>query len=180
MKNSSLILILLCIISCNDHKVNSISQNEVISNKKTSICLVEINDTKWITTNTQKILQLPDSCVLQLIDSIKIRSSFNKEYFVCLDSIYSLSDGSISEYFIDVMTEVFYDNYEGISEYLSKGNSALKEILIEALSMDVADADNPIKQRANILKIINEKSKSKKIRLYMINIEKKIDPRMFD
>lgn len=146
------------------------------------VCSIAITGSEWDYTVIETIFKLPDSCVYSIIDSLKNKVAEDSNAYMKLNFIYLKSDGEISEYFMDVMTELFNNHYSNLSIYLYRNSKKdkLYRALIEGLSMDISMSENPDKQR-NLIKskIINE-SKNSEVKRYMLELEEKIDPELFD
>ena len=186
MKNYLLVSLSLFLLSCDNqkaHKYKTAQVDESLTKERVEVivnCQIKL-DSKWVSDNIKSIMATSDSCIFQLIDSLKSQAHLNQYYYRSLNEIYTFSDGAISEYFTDVMTELFYNDYKGCSDFLYKNEkSKLNEMLVEALSMEVSDSGNEKKKREEIIKIINEKSPDEKVRSFMLSIERRINPKMFD
>ena len=192
-------LTILLIIGCNENqKVSSknkitskvIDSNDSLKNELVNFLScgennIDTNFIKKVIIEPDLVLKKDDSCIYIIINDIKRRIQNNKDKKLCyafLNSIYKKSDGDISEYFIDLMTNFFYKDYQGLSEYLqkNKNTNTLDSALIEALSIDISDANNPNERRKKINSIITQNSSNDSILNYMLMLQNKIDPKKFD
>lgn len=186
MKNYLLVPLSLFLLSCDNQKVHKYETAQVDESLTKEPVEVIVNceiklDSKWVSDNIKSIMATSDSCIFQLIDSLKSKAHLNQDYYRSLNEIYTFSDGAISEYFTDVMTELFYNDYKGCSKFLYQNEkSKLNDMLVEALSMEISDSGNEKKKRARIIEIINEKSENEDVKKFMLDLEKRINPKMFD
>lgn len=155
------------LFSCSD---NTYNDNVVIINNKVNNIIVDT------------FLKVQDSSTYYIIDSLRCSVSGNSNAFLVLNSIYAESDGEISEYFMEIMTDLFYNNYSNLSQYLYN-NSKTDQLhipLIEGLSMNISISEEPEKDIDLIKSKILYESVNLEIKDFMMQLEKKIDPKLFD
>ena len=98
--------------------------------------------------NAKAIIKGKDACVLSLIDSVSHYILKRKDFaFIeCLDSLYSVSDGYVSEYFLEIGTKLFYKKFGLIIKYAYKEKynpqGSIEKLVIESLSSELSDTDN--------------------------------------
>lgn len=147
----------------------------------TEDCFLESQSAQWLAHNARKIIDLSDSCIILELEKIKVKSFTSPDYLITLDSIYSNSDGAISELFIDLMSDLFYSNYSNLSNYLTlNSESGLNEALIESLSMEIAMSENMNRDRLRVKRKIETESSNVGIKDHMLSLESKLNPEMFD
>lgn len=161
---------IILLFSCSD---NTYHDNEVlISNSRNNLDNI-IVDT---------VYKVQDSSTYYIIDSLKSSVSGNSNAFMVLNSIYAESDGEISEYFMEIMTDLFYNNYSNLSQYLYNNSKTdqLHIALIEGLSMDISISEEPEKDIDLIKSKILYESANLEIKDFMMQLQKKIDPKLFE
>lgn len=181
-----LVIIILLSISCSSgQQVNSGESNACVISKSLDVQIENIN------TNSKVIIKnSEDNCIINLLDSLTrfaIKGNDDK-YLSCIESFAKVSDGYVSEYFLEIGAELFYKNFFNSIMYIFKKryseDNYLEKVLIEAISMEMSDADDifSYKKKLNVF-IDNEikKSNYSKEHLEYINLLKsKFDPNLFD
>lgn len=111
------------------------------------------------------------------------------EYFSCLDSLATVSDGYVSEYFMEIGIKVFYKRFGDFFSYLysaheKKDKSALERVMVESVSMQISDSDNAKEMErrinAHIDKEIKKGTFNVKQLQYLSLVRGRINPDMFD
>jgi len=132
--------------------------------------------------------KINDNCVLSLIDSLSIRAinTHQDKYFNALGAICSISDGYVSEYFLDIGVYQFYQNFNHLIDYTfqqsQKGENCLRKMIIEAISMQISDGGD--KKEKEVVEFIERKIKEyhfpKEKVVFIKQLQKEFDPSMFD
>lgn len=146
-------------------------------------------DANLIKQNAKIILKGKDACVLSLIDSITNYILKNDSVFIeCLDSLFRVSDGYVSEYFLEIGTKLFYKKFALMTRYAyrerntRKGN--IEKLLVESLSSELSDTDNKMEYNKKIKNFMNTEFVKNKFSdneiKYAKQMMSKLDPSKFD
>jgi hypothetical protein len=140
--------------------------------------------------NVKKLLQGDDDCVLALINSVcsDIIRTGDRRFFVTLDSIATNSDGYVAEYLLDIGVEIFYKKLPLLTQYLIgrdlKKPGAIERLIVESLSMYLTTSNAPDKKREKLKSFVGQQRTEKRISdqeyVYLENLMKRFDPKMFD
>lgn len=193
-KNDTLLINKDTVIELSRKSVKESTDDTSANIRKDASCSITKNITDsldQIKQNSKSIIRVnPDNCVLALLDSLTERSinEKNVQYLIALDSICVNADGYVSEYYIDISLKLFYNDFESYFMYIygksSNKNNCLRGKLIEALSMELSDADNPDTKKAEIQQFIQEQitlvNLSNDKQKYLKDILAALNPHMFD
>lgn len=142
-----------------------------------------------IKNNASKIIRdNEDNCVIALLDSLTYKSikATNHRFLVVLDSICIISDGYVSEYYMDLSLRLFYEDFNDLLSYTKIRNkdNCIRKRLVEALSMELSNVKDPEKKRLEINDFIKsqvaQKDLSEEERKFIEQLMNDIDPEMFD
>ena len=182
-----LIIITFFLFNCD----NKVKKNEVIVNPNLVVEDVLIKEKCVlidsfeiyiirIRENGFKPQNYDDTCVLKFVDKLSFISINTPLYLNDLNIVSDISDGYLSEHFMSVLSNQFYNNFDNLMRYLFLNRkSRLNNFLIEELSMKVSLKG----EKEKIQKHINNKIKSIESEDYIEfvkNVEAKIDPSMFE
>lgn len=123
------------------------------------------NNLKIIQSNVKDILKGKDECVLRLLDSLtnKAITAKKEQYFETLDSICTVRDGYVSEYYWEIGQKLFNDNFIGFFNYIYKNRnkkSCLESVFIDAVSVEINMSENRNKKMEEIEYYLLEQTKS--------------------
>lgn len=121
---------------------------------------------KRITQNPAVIKNAPDSCVLALIDSVsgRIIKTKDEQALKCLDALGKVSDGYVSEYITEKTLKIFYEAFPFLFSYLSSNkNSSLEQFLVDAVSMEISDADDEDEKKTQLNAFVKKQVKDSKL-----------------
>ena len=170
-----------------------IVKQEIVEQEETetSICDIALNIDKHlqeIINNPQHFInnQTDDNCVLAIVNTVSKKSieTGYEKYLDALSSICNISDGYLSEYFLEIGIYQFYDNFENIIGYLlnEDSKSCLRRILIESVSMEMSDGGDKIISEINryLDGKLNESNISEKKAEFIKQMRVEFDPSLFD
>lgn len=185
LKCLTFILFITVFISCADAP-DKLSYNgcQLATNSKL--------DMEFVRQNAARIIKSSeDNCVLLLLDTLTVRiiRSDAREYLEGLASFSEISDGYVSEYFMEIGTKLFYQDFKIFfiyiyDKYSAKKSNPLERVMIEAVSMQLSDADSPKEMQKeiddHIESEIRKNNFTKDQLTYLATVRKKFDPDLFD
>lgn len=129
-----------------------------------------------------------NGCIFKLLDTLAIGAVHGDTMqLACLDKLYGKSDGEVSEYFLAIGVNLFYNGFDKIIPYLyqkkQRGvHTYLEGLIIESISMEISDAPDQEKEKAKINSFISEKEQklSPQEFRYITMLQKKFNPEIFD
>lgn len=132
--------------------------------------------------------KISDNCVLALIDSINMRAirTDKDEFLKALEAICNVSDGYVSEYFLDIGVYQFYHNFNQLINYAflqkQENSNCLRQVIIEAISMEFSDGGE--KKEKEVAEFIKRKIKEYKYSqekiIFIQEMQEEFDSSMFD
>jgi hypothetical protein len=161
--NKILLLVLICNkINCQNNavKIDICNKKAAIANLK----MIEANAKQIITSSN-------DDCVLELLDTLTVLSIKTKEvkYLQTLNEICKISDGYVSEYYIDITEKLVYKNFSVYTSFLAlQKDRCLEKFLIQRMSGE--------NQKKEVVKFIDKELKDKidlKKKNYLLELRKK-------
>jgi hypothetical protein len=177
---SSYILKIKTGIKNSKYRLNNLFVCDILNNVKDNLSFICVNAAPIIRSSQE-------DCTLLLIDSLVNYANYSNDTksLIALDSLAKYSDGYISEAFDDKVTEIFYNNFNGLIKHLfNNPKNHLREYLIAGLSMDVNMSENKQKEKRDIESYINkqlsETNYSKAQQNFIKKIVKDIKPKMWD
>lgn len=142
-----------------------------------------------ILNNPSLFIHDNSNCVFKLLDTLtsNVIKYNDTSSLHMLDVLYGKSDGSISEYFLDIGIELFYSNFGTVIKYAYKNSenkkNNIEDILVDALSMDISNSYNHSKNDS-VKSFIRKQEKifpfSEGEKIYINIFRTKINPSKFD
>jgi hypothetical protein len=180
---------LVIFFACSKQKkeiLNDVNQkvisDKILFNSDTLSCRIELKELKEYSIDS--LFKLSDDCIIEVINHYKTNaiSMNDKTDYYNLNKISNKSDGAISEYFDEVMIELFYQDLKDLSNYLyvNQSKAKLENRLIESLNLELSESDDFEKQTVEYKKLITNSNLNDAVKQYMLSIIQKLDPRMFD
>lgn len=139
-------------------------------------CLIESPDSVLKTIEN-------DSCVLALIHAVsdKALKEKNARYFAALNSLCSVADGYVAEYFLEVGNIQFNQNLNGLLEYLGDHSANCIALSIaNSFSIQISIEDNKKQVMAYLDSLVQFGDFKGKQRQIITKIKKEIDPSKYD
>lgn len=161
------LLFLLSSISCEAQTARS--KTAVKNGRAISVCMIAKNfenELELVKTHAKEILITEEEeCLFSLMDSLKICSILkgNQKYLVVLDSLAKYSDGYVSEYFAELIPDIFYENFDLLIDYLLRNErSEIKQYLIDGLSLEAGMSKDRAKEQNKIEAFVKVKMEKRK------------------
>ena len=155
--------------------------SEIIKNKSV---------TRYIAAYSYRIVRdsiSSDNCLLQLLDSIVIGYDRRGEIgeLVALDSLCSVSDGFLSEYFWEIGASLIHNSFEGYFDYIfTNRNSCLITIFVESISVEINGSLDRLEKKKEIdqfldlhIKTMNMNAEQKR---FLTELRSQINPNILD
>lgn len=190
MMNTNFATTMLVLVSINfscshGQSIKSTDSNACIIAEKIDSSLNNINKNAKAIIDSSK-----DDCVMRLLDTLTIKAinSDENKYLMPLESLRKVSDGYVSEYFLEIGVKLFYKDFKDYVLYIFNRRMAkenyLEKVMVEAISMEMSDSDNIENYQKKIDEFINKEIQtfnfSKEQLAYINGIKKKFDPKLFD
>jgi hypothetical protein len=178
-----LLLLQVCLLSCQGQLRNKYNACTIAKSSKLDYQFIRSNATSILKDNE-------DKCILLLLDTLTNRTirTNDRGSLDCLDAFAANSDGYVSEYFLDIGVKLFYEDFRDVILYTFEKNSSnkkpLAKALVEAMSMEISDADDSTTKRQEIDNFVDKqilKYHFTKDQLsYINNLKNRFNPKLFD
>jgi predicted outer membrane protein len=190
-------LALLLALSCSTKQKDTTAEDvvEIFSFQGIDLCELKKSSLKTIVDTT---LSKPESiisslknnpndeeCLFTIIDKLATLEESSQEQLKALEKLNDISDGFLSEYFMEVCVDLFRSNFLVFTEYLFKNqNSSLINSLVEGFSMEISMADDRSTEKKELINGTIDKMKSMNYSDrqadFIKELLQKIDPSLFD
>lgn len=121
------VCLLICFTGFSQSKIDICNKGEIL------LILDQVEkDPKEILTNASD-----DVCVLEFLDTLThcFIATGEYRYLNVLEAVCNVSDGYVSEYFIEITQTLVNENFAAYTNYLSNGNRCLEVLLLEATTV---------------------------------------------
>lgn len=129
-----------------------------------------------------------DSCVLKLLDTLSASAirTHRAEFLNALNATANISDGYVSEAFLDICENQFYYNFTSVTDfcYAHKNSAGLRRFIVEGISADIASDKQHFSKKEQVKALIEKKIRklkiTKKKAAFLYSLYREIDPKMFN
>lgn len=140
--------------------------------------ILEIQKNAKLLLSSIKLNHKNEECIFKLIDKLSGSENIDSKNFLALEKLNELSDGFLSEYFMEVTMKFFNENNSKFLDFLQeKENSTLEKSLIDGLSMEISMEDSNIE---DALKEALSLVKDERNKNFIRQLFDKVDPNKFD